>query len=189
MPVEEAGNMLWYVSFSLPLSLSIHDLRPSRFDAPPFGRMALAYYQATGDEPWVSKHYDVLKQWTSYLIDDGLVPAEQLSTDDFAGTLSNQTDLAVKAIVGIGTLLFLLQFLSLLAVETSRVSTLTSSMSFRSNGRARKADWSLHRFDPLPRRRGGVREGVDADGVDGRGRCPSCQAGLPGRRVLVGDSL
>ncbi|GAA6059794.1 hypothetical protein JCM10212_003689 [Sporobolomyces blumeae] len=77
MPVEEAGNMLW---------------------------MALSYYQLTSDLPWVEKHYDVLKSWTSYLIDDGLVPAEQLSTDDFSGRLANQTDLAVKAIVGIGAM-------------------------------------------------------------------------------------
>lgn len=45
-----------------------------------------------------------MAQWTSYLITDGLVPAEQLSTDDFAGTLANQTDLAIKAIVGIGAM-------------------------------------------------------------------------------------
>ncbi|BGP39357.1 hypothetical protein JCM10449v2_003295 [Rhodotorula kratochvilovae] len=77
MPVEEAGNMLW---------------------------MALAYFQLTGDKPWVEQHYEVLKQWTTFLTDDGLVPAEQLSTDDFAGTLSNQTNLAMKAIVGIGAM-------------------------------------------------------------------------------------
>ncbi|KAM0751572.1 glutaminase GtaA [Meredithblackwellia eburnea MCA 4105] len=77
MPVEEAGNMLW---------------------------MILAYYQLTKDVAWVSKYYDILTQWTTYLIEDGLVPAEQLSTDDFAGTLSNQTNLAVKAIIGIGAM-------------------------------------------------------------------------------------
>lgn len=89
------------------------------------GRMALAYFQLTADKPWVEKHYEVFKSWTTFLTDDGLVPAEQLSTDDFAGasrcctapdllsgsadvsgtlagTLSNQTNLAVKAIVGIG---------------------------------------------------------------------------------------
>ncbi|BGP31425.1 hypothetical protein JCM10296v2_003189 [Rhodotorula toruloides] len=77
MPVEEAGNMLW---------------------------MALAYFQLTGDKPWVEKHYEIFKSWTTFLTDDGLVPAEQLSTDDFAGTLSNQTNLAVKAIVGIGAM-------------------------------------------------------------------------------------
>ncbi|GAA5882719.1 hypothetical protein JCM16303_006560 [Sporobolomyces ruberrimus] len=77
MPVEEAGNMLW---------------------------MALSYYQLTSDLPWVEKHYEVFKSWTTFLIDDGLLPSNQLSTDDFAGQLANQTNLAVKAIVGIGAM-------------------------------------------------------------------------------------
>ncbi|GAA5914563.1 hypothetical protein JCM6882_000420, partial [Rhodosporidiobolus microsporus] len=77
MPVEEAGNMLW---------------------------MALAYFQATGDKEWIEKHYKILEQWTGFLVDEGLIPGEQLSTDDFAGTLANQTNLAVKAIVGIGAM-------------------------------------------------------------------------------------
>lgn len=58
----------------------------------------------TNDKAWLSEHYDILLQWTRYLVSDGLIPAEQLSTDDFAGTLANQTDLAIKAIVGIGAM-------------------------------------------------------------------------------------
>ncbi|GAA5989358.1 hypothetical protein JCM5350_005687 [Sporobolomyces pararoseus] len=77
MPVEEAGNMLW---------------------------MALSYYQLTSDLPWIEKHYEVFKSWTTFLVDDGLLPSNQLSTDDFAGQLANQTNLAVKAIVGIGAM-------------------------------------------------------------------------------------
>jgi len=77
MPVEEAGNILM---------------------------MALAYYQVTKDDDWLAKHYTILKQWAGFLVDDGLIPAEQLSTDDFAGTLANQTNLALKAIVGIGAM-------------------------------------------------------------------------------------
>jgi hypothetical protein len=85
MPVEECGNMIF---------------------------MALAYSQFTDNIDYLEKHYKILKQWTSYLIDFGLIPATQgnttdilgliiVSTDDFAGPLANQTNLALKAILGI----------------------------------------------------------------------------------------
>lgn len=77
MPVEEAGNFLI---------------------------MSLAYHQLTKDTDWLKKHHKILTQWTSFLITDGLIPASQLSTDDFAGKLANQTDLALKAIIGIGAM-------------------------------------------------------------------------------------
>lgn len=77
MPVEEAGNILI---------------------------MVLSYYQLTQDTAWLTKHYKILAQWAQFLVDDGLIPEEQLSTDDFAGKLANQTNLALKAIVGIGAM-------------------------------------------------------------------------------------
>lgn len=43
----------------------------------------------------------LLDQWTQYLIEDSLIPGDQVSTDDFAGALANQTNLAIKGIVGI----------------------------------------------------------------------------------------
>lgn len=43
----------------------------------------------------------LLDQWTQFLIEDSLIPANQISTDDFAGPLANQTNLAIKGIVGI----------------------------------------------------------------------------------------
>jgi Domain of unknown function (DUF1793)/Domain of unknown function (DUF4965) len=43
----------------------------------------------------------LLDQWTQYLIEDALIPANQISTDDFAGPLPNQTNLAIKGIIGI----------------------------------------------------------------------------------------
>jgi len=41
------------------------------------------------------------KQWTSYVVDFSLEPHNQLSTDDFAGWLALQTNLALKGIIGI----------------------------------------------------------------------------------------
>jgi len=63
--------------------------------------MSYAYYKFTGDTVWLTSHYDLLKQFTQYLIQFSLVPESQLSTDDFAGTLLNQTNLAIKGIVGL----------------------------------------------------------------------------------------
>ncbi len=63
--------------------------------------MVLAYVQRSGNTDYIKAHYKVLKQWVEYLIEDSLLPAEQLSTDDFAGKLVNQTNLALKGIIGI----------------------------------------------------------------------------------------
>ncbi|RYO85211.1 hypothetical protein DL766_009021 [Monosporascus sp. MC13-8B] len=74
MPVEECGNMII---------------------------MVLAYAQRTGDVDYLRAHYPILKQWAGYLVDESLIPANQLSTDDFAGMLANQTNLALKGIIGL----------------------------------------------------------------------------------------
>lgn len=63
--------------------------------------MSLAYAQRTGDNAWLASHYDLLRQWNEYLIQEALIPANQISTDDFAGALANQTNLAIKGIIGI----------------------------------------------------------------------------------------
>jgi hypothetical protein len=61
MPLEECGNMLI---------------------------MTLAYAQKSGNTRYLRTHYDLLKRWTSYLVEDSLYPANQISTDDFAGSLA-----------------------------------------------------------------------------------------------------
>ncbi|EJF60361.1 hypothetical protein DICSQDRAFT_137441 [Dichomitus squalens LYAD-421 SS1] len=74
MPVEESGNMLI---------------------------MTLSCTQRTGDLSLIKTYFSLLDQWTQFLITDSLIPANQLSTDDFAGALANQTNLAIKGIIGI----------------------------------------------------------------------------------------
>lgn len=63
--------------------------------------MVLAYVQRSGNVDYIKEHYNILKQWAEYLVEDSLYPDEQLSTDDFAGHLANQTNLALKGIIGI----------------------------------------------------------------------------------------
>jgi len=73
-PLEECGNMLI---------------------------MILAYAQRTGDTGYLSQNYDLLTTYTQYLVNDSLIPQNQISTDDFAGALANQTNLAIKGMIGI----------------------------------------------------------------------------------------
>ncbi|KAK4555056.1 hypothetical protein LTR86_007822 [Recurvomyces mirabilis] len=63
--------------------------------------MTLAYAQRTNDNAYLSQHYGILKQWVEYLVEEALIPDSQISTDDFAGALVNQTNLALKGIIGI----------------------------------------------------------------------------------------
>ncbi|KAF4222706.1 hypothetical protein CNMCM8980_007868 [Aspergillus fumigatiaffinis] len=74
MPLEECGNMII---------------------------MALAYALKSSNTDYLNEHYPLLEQWTSYLVDEAIYPANQISTDDFAGPLANQTNLALKGIIGI----------------------------------------------------------------------------------------
>lgn len=60
-PLEECGNMLI---------------------------MTLAYAQRANDTAYLSQHFPILDQWTQYLIEEALIPADQISTDDFAGALA-----------------------------------------------------------------------------------------------------
>ena len=66
---------------------------------------------------WLRRSYSILKQWTEFLIDNSLRPDNQLSTDDFAGWLPLQSNLALKGMVGIRAMS---EISDLLGAEKSR---------------------------------------------------------------------
>ncbi|KZV98208.1 DUF1793-domain-containing protein [Exidia glandulosa HHB12029] len=100
MPVEESGNMVI---------------------------MALSYAQKTGDLSQLRTYFGLLDQWTQFLITDSLIPANQISTDDFAGPLANQTNLAIKGIVGIRHVSFIaMAEIARLTGDTTRANNYTS---------------------------------------------------------------
>ncbi|MBQ8886025.1 MAG: DUF4965 domain-containing protein [Clostridia bacterium] len=63
--------------------------------------MFLAAYKFDGDISFFENEFALCEKWVEYLVKYGLKPENQLCTDDFAGHLKNNLNLAIKATVGI----------------------------------------------------------------------------------------
>lgn len=74
MPVEECGNML-----TLTTSVCLRE----------------------GHAGYAKGQWDLLTQWTDYLVEHGLDPDSQLVTDDFTGMMAHSVNLSAKAVVAI----------------------------------------------------------------------------------------
>ncbi|KAF3917174.1 hypothetical protein ABW20_dc0103165 [Dactylellina cionopaga] len=96
MPVEECGNML------IMGAAAVGSLIQEYGGGEKGRKMAKEWLEgAWGDGGRPRDRYSLWRKWTGYLIEFGLLPENQLSTDDFAGRLANQTNLALKGILGI----------------------------------------------------------------------------------------
>lgn len=63
--------------------------------------LTLMYQRASGDSSWVQQYSSLFRQAADYLVDNGLYPTAQFSSDDGAGVVANQTGLAIKAAIGL----------------------------------------------------------------------------------------
>ncbi len=112
MPVEECGNMLI---------------------------MMAVVCQVDKNAEFAKPYWEVLKKWKSYLVEFGADPGNQLCTDDFAGRLSHNVNLSVKAIMGIEAYAILAEMLGESA-EAERYHTLAKEMAADWEVRARADD-------------------------------------------------
>lgn len=63
--------------------------------------LAALHQHATGDATWTQHHAGLFQQYADYLVAHGLYPTAQLSSDDGAGVVANQTGLATKAAIAL----------------------------------------------------------------------------------------
>ncbi len=114
MPVEECGNMLI---------------------------MEAATAVASRDVSFAAAHMPTLEKWVVYLTENGLDPANQLCTDDFAGHLAHNCNLSLKAIMGIESMSILCRMTGR-EDDAARYTSLARSMAKSWMERAANKDGS-----------------------------------------------
>ena len=123
MPVEESGNMLI---------------------------LAAALARKTGSTQQAEQFFDQFKSWADYLVKSGLDPENQLCTDDFAGHMPHNANLAIKAILGIGAF--------------SQLCAMLGKTDEAERYLAIAADWAV-RWEEMARDENGYRLAFDQPGT------------------------
>ncbi|KLO08004.1 DUF1793-domain-containing protein [Schizopora paradoxa] len=88
--------------------------------------MLLAHLQATGDGSLVNQHYTLIKGWADYVVQNSLNPGPQQASHSDAISAVNQTNLALKGIIGIGAMAKISRFVGMNSDASSYASTAQS---------------------------------------------------------------
>jgi hypothetical protein len=86
----------------------------------------------------LSRHYAIFRQWAAYVVEFSLIPQAQLSTDDFAGALANQTNLAIKGIVALKAMSFIAEV----------VGDLRTAANYSDTAFSYYSQWEHYAIDP-----------------------------------------
>lgn len=110
MPVEECGNMLI---------------------------LTAAIAKVDGNVDYASKYWQTITQWAEFLKEKGFDPNNQLCTDDFAGHLAHNTNLSIKAVMGLASYSLLCEMKGLVK----------ESKAYRKTAEAMMGQWKKEAFD------------------------------------------
>ena len=121
MPVEESGNMLILEA-------------------------ALVRLDPEGEREQLLENLPLYEKWVKYLLEYGSDPGEQLCTDDFAGHLAHNVNLAFKAIMGVEAYSILMQAAGR-DEEAARYHERARAMAKDAYERASTADHTRLTFD------------------------------------------
>ena len=117
MPLEESGNILILTAYIV---------------------------EREGFSSWMRKYWSIAKRWADYLVQNGQDPANQLCTDDFAGHWAHNTNLSIKAIMGVAAFS---KIARIRGEETNTQSYITMADEYMAKATAMARQWEMDARD------------------------------------------